>query len=148
MSNPSRRQLMIERLLEDERLRGDLEDAAATALLEWACRRVGAVAGDPARTDEQVEHEVQTLRRATLLAANSGAQAPDQVLAFAEAQLTQVAESLRAHPSATLSAAATEVANDHVDITDDMPTPGRLERVVRVRRSRLAPLIRRLRARG
>lgn len=148
MSTLSRRQLMIERVLEDERLRGDLDDTAATALLEWACRRVGAIAGDPARSDEQVEHEVQALRRATLLAANSGAQVPDQVLAVAEAQLTQVAMPERAIASASVAEAESAIADINVDITDTSTAPERLERVVRARRSRLAPLIRRLRAGG
>ncbi|MFN8568055.1 MAG: hypothetical protein U0Z44_11180 [Kouleothrix sp.] len=44
MSNSDRRQLVIERILEDEHLRGDLEDAAARELLGWATTRASVIA--------------------------------------------------------------------------------------------------------
>ncbi|HEX9369717.1 MAG TPA: hypothetical protein VF897_01875, partial [Roseiflexaceae bacterium] len=46
MVEDERRQRIVERIQEDERLRGDLEDEAAKALLSWASARAAAAA-DP-----------------------------------------------------------------------------------------------------
>src|SRR4051794_40893026 len=55
MSENKRQQRVVERILEDERLRGDLEDTAATALVHWATAQAEAAAADPTRPDDAVE---------------------------------------------------------------------------------------------
>ncbi len=51
-----REQLAVERLLEDERLTADLDDAAATLLLNWGMRETKRIAGDTAvLPDEEAE---------------------------------------------------------------------------------------------
>lgn len=158
MGETSRQQIMVERLLEDERLRGDLPDAAARELLSWATARVAAIAGDAARSDASVEAEVQALRRATLIAATSGEQEPARVLAQAEAQLSAIAaapngaRTLSASEPALPSAEASEpqaaldravggsAAHSRYSEPNGLPEPA-----LRVRRSRLAPLLKRLR---
>jgi hypothetical protein len=82
-----RQQRLIERLQEDERLRGDLEDTAATALITWASNLVARATEDPARADDEVETEVQAIRRAVRTAAYSGEQDPDQVVSIANEAL-------------------------------------------------------------
>jgi hypothetical protein len=87
MAENQRQQLILERLQEDERLRGDLEDAAATALLGWALERAAAAAADPSRPDEAVESDVRAVRISARAAARSGEHAPDRLIALAEAEL-------------------------------------------------------------
>jgi hypothetical protein len=82
-----RQQRLIERVLEDERLRGDLEDTAATALVEWASQRVATAAADPARPDAEVEAEVQAIRAAARSAARSGETEAQRVIELANAAL-------------------------------------------------------------
>jgi hypothetical protein len=82
-----RQQRLIERILEDERLRGDLEDTAATALVEWASQRVATAAADPARPDAEVEAEVQAIRAAARSAARSGETEVQRVIELANAAL-------------------------------------------------------------
>jgi hypothetical protein len=104
MTENERQQRMVERILEDERLRGDLEDTAATALIQWASERAGAAAADPTRSDDAVEADVQAVRKAARAAALSGETDPQRLLAVAESNLA---------PGTTLkpeSAAATPVA--------------------------------------
>jgi hypothetical protein len=84
-----RQQRMVERIQEDERLRGDLPDDAAAALVEWAGKRVAAAAADAARPDAAVEAEVQAIRAAARAAARSGESDPPHLLALAEAKLAQ-----------------------------------------------------------
>jgi hypothetical protein len=80
---------MVERVQEDERLRGDLPDDAATALVEWASERVAAAAADLTRPDAQVEAEVQAIRAAARAAARAGETDPQRLLAQAETELAQ-----------------------------------------------------------
>lgn len=157
MSESSRRQMIVERFLEDERLRGDLTDAAARELLGWATARAAVIAGDPARSDAEVEAEVQGLRRATLLAAISGEQEPARVLAHAEAQLAGAPAARAAQPANASPAAAVEPAMPPDEPARLVPAaepaaqpahaqePHSLEPALRRRRSRLAPLLKRLR---
>jgi hypothetical protein len=92
MSENERQQRLIERVQEDERLRGDLTDEAATALVEWASRHVADAAADPARPDAEVEADVQAIRAAARAAARAGEDDPPHVIAIAEATLKQHAE--------------------------------------------------------
>jgi hypothetical protein len=89
VSENERQQRMLERVQEDERLRGDLPDDAATALVEWASRRVAIAAAEPTRPDAEVEAEVQAIRAAARAAARAGQTEPQRVLAIAETKLAQ-----------------------------------------------------------
>jgi hypothetical protein len=104
MTENERQQRMVERILEDERLRGDLEDTAATALIQWASERAGAAAADPTRSDDAVEADVQAVRKAARAAALSGETDPQRLLAVAESNLapgtTLKPESAAAAPAA------------------------------------------------
>jgi phage terminase Nu1 subunit (DNA packaging protein) len=85
---PSERaQRAIERLHEDERLRGDLSDLAARALLEWAAQHVARIADDTSRSDADVASGVQAIRSAARAAARSGLAAAQEVVAAAEQAL-------------------------------------------------------------
>jgi hypothetical protein len=101
MSENERQQRMVERIQEDERLRGDLEDAAATALVEWASERVAAAAADPARPDAEVDADVQAVRAAVRTAAHSGEGDPQRLIALAGAALAQDAGAARQPAQAT-----------------------------------------------
>ena len=98
MANVSRQQLIVERFLEDERLRGDLEDAPAKALLDWATAQAGPIAADNARSDEDVDAAVQAVRKAAMQAARSGESDPKKVVA-------QAAAALEATPAASPASA-------------------------------------------
>ena len=87
MTTNERQQRMAERILEDENLRGDLEDDAATALVDWASKHAAAAAADPARTDAAVEAQVQAIRQAARAAALSGETEPQRLIALAAARL-------------------------------------------------------------
>src|SRR5215207_10487176 len=87
MTTNERQQRMAERILEDESLRGDLEDDAATALVDWASQRAATAAADPARPDAEVEAQVQLIRQAARAAACSGETEPRRLIALAEASL-------------------------------------------------------------
>ena len=53
-NNFSRReQLAVERLLEDERLTADLDDTAATALLDWGVRQTKGIVADTEPLDDE-----------------------------------------------------------------------------------------------
>src|SRR5688572_22366405 len=80
---------MIERVQEDERLRGDLPDAAAIALVEWASKHVATAAAEPTRPDAEVEAEVQAIRAAARAAARAGETDPQRLLAIAETELAK-----------------------------------------------------------
>src|SRR6266508_2784603 len=80
MSENERQQRMVERIQEDERLRGDLEDAAAT---------------DTTRPDAEVDTEVQAVRAAVRTAAHSGEGDAQRLIALAEAALGQDAGAAR-----------------------------------------------------
>ncbi len=102
MAENERQQRLIERVQEDERLRGDLEDTAATALVEWASQRVATAAADPARPDAEVEAEVQAIRAAARSAARSGESEPQRVIELATAALAESAKSApQPQPSST-----------------------------------------------
>lgn len=94
MGENERQQRLIERVQEDERLRGDLEDTAAIALVQWASDQVARAAADPARPDDEVETEVQSIRRAARTAANSGEGDPQQLIALANEALAKQAGSV------------------------------------------------------
>ena len=105
MDQNERQQRIVERILEDEQLRGDLEDEAATALITWASERAAAAAADPKRPDAAVEAEVQAVRAAARTAARSGERDPKQLIAQAEALLAQSKKQMSAPaPTATDSA--------------------------------------------
>ncbi|HJZ49454.1 MAG TPA: hypothetical protein VKE41_19890 [Roseiflexaceae bacterium] len=87
MTRNDRQQRMAERILEDESLRANLEDAAATALVDWASQRAAAAAADPARPDDVVEAQVQAIRKAARAAALSGESDARRLIAVAEANL-------------------------------------------------------------
>jgi hypothetical protein len=87
MTTDERQQRMAERILEDENLRGDLEDDAATALVDWASARAAAAAADPARSDAAVEAQVLAIRQAARAAARSGETVPQRLIALAIAKL-------------------------------------------------------------
>lgn len=89
MTENERLQRLAERIQEDERLRGDLEDDLASALLAWAIERVEVAAADPARPDAEVEPEVQAIRAAAQAAARSGESDPQRLITLAEAGLAQ-----------------------------------------------------------
>jgi hypothetical protein len=84
-----RQQRMVERGQEDERLRGDLPDEAAVALVEWAGQRAAAAAAETTRSDRDVEAEVQGIRAAAYAAARAGETDPRRLLAQAETSLAQ-----------------------------------------------------------
>jgi hypothetical protein len=111
MTENERQQRIVERIYEDERLRGDLEDDAATPLLAWAAERAGDAAADPARPDEAVEEGVRAVRAAVRAAAGSGETEPTRLIALAEAELRQRLPQAEAAPSspAILSETQTEV---------------------------------------
>lgn len=87
MTTNERQQRMAERILEDENLRGDLEDDAATALVDWASKQAAATAADSARTDAVVEAQVQAIRQAARAAAISGETEPQGLITLAAAKL-------------------------------------------------------------
>src|SRR5262245_42926161 len=102
-----RQQRMVERVQEDERLRGDLPDDAATALVEWASKHVAAAAADPARPDAEVEAKVQAIRTAARAVARTGETDPQRLIALADAEQAQRTASAApsvAPPAATPSA--------------------------------------------
>src|SRR5688572_6211540 len=93
MTMNERQQRMAERILEDENLRGDLEDKAANALVDWASKRAAAAAADPDRSDAAVEAQVQAIRQAARAAALSGETAPKRLIALAAARLAPSGDS-------------------------------------------------------
>lgn len=78
---------MIERIQEDERLRGDLVGEAAQQLVDWAIAKVRTLTDNPAQPDAEVEAQVQAVRMAARHAAQAGAAEPEAVVARAEAAL-------------------------------------------------------------
>ncbi|HEU5099262.1 MAG TPA: hypothetical protein VFU22_09595 [Roseiflexaceae bacterium] len=91
MTTSEREQRMAERILEDESLRGDLEDSAAKVLVDWASQRAAHAAADPAQPDDAVEAQVQQIRQAARAAARSGETEPRRLVALAEAGLSPAA---------------------------------------------------------
>jgi len=116
MTTNERQQRMAERILEDENLRGDLEDDAATALVDWASKRAAAAAADPARTDADVEAQVQAIRQAASAAARSGETEPQRLIALAAARLAPSHDTAHVEPPAA-STDATDRAGPAV-LTD------------------------------
>src|SRR5215211_4798324 len=74
MTETNRQQTVVERILEDESLRGELEDPAATALINWASECAGGFAADSALSDAEVEAATLAIRTAARQAASSGEQ--------------------------------------------------------------------------
>jgi hypothetical protein len=167
MTNTDRQQRMAERILEDESLRGDLEDSAATALLDWASQRAVRVAADPAQPDVQVEAQVQLIRQAARAAALSGEAEPMRLIALAEAKIASAAapssDAEAGAPAATTvkeathaeqPAAARTVGEEHAPSPASRPTTAAdaatkpassASARPRRRRSRLARFLKRLR---
>jgi hypothetical protein len=108
MTTNDRRRRIIERIGEDERLRGSLEDDAASALLRWAGDRAGVAAGDASQSDEQVEATAQAVRQAAAAAAATGESDPRRLIARAEAEL-QTSQAAPAAPDIAKHSAATGV---------------------------------------
>ena len=82
-----RQQSAAERIEEDEGLAGDLTDAPARALIDWARARAVAIASNAALSDEQVSEQVGALRRAARAVAASGETDAPALLAKASAAL-------------------------------------------------------------
>jgi hypothetical protein len=110
MTTNERQQRMAERILEDEHLRGDLEDDAATALIDWASARAAAAAADPARTDAAVESQVQAIRQAARAAALSGETEPHRLIALASAKLAPSPDAAQVAPTGAPELAGPVVA--------------------------------------
>jgi hypothetical protein len=104
MTNTDRQQRMAERILEDESLRGELEDSAATALVDWASQRAARAAADPAQPDDQVEALVQQIRQAARTAALSGETEPKRLIALAEDRIAPAAGTSSASGAAPAAA--------------------------------------------
>jgi hypothetical protein len=125
MGKPDRRQLVVERILEDEALRGDLEDRAASALISWAAERAGALAADPARSDAAVDAGAGAIRAAARAAAASSEQDPTRVIALAEAALAGAAEHDPASAeSLPVTAEAARAPAERTTPPEALPTPG------------------------
>lgn len=125
MSDNSRQQRLLERLEEDERLRGDLAGEAAQQLLDWARTKVLALTNDPSRPDSEVEAQVQAVRSAARQAARAGTQEAQQVVALAEAAYAATM------PSKTFSTANIIQPYEH-----ETERPSRLQRTWRNWRDR------------
>ena len=168
MAENERQQRVVERIQEDERLRGDLEDDAAAALISWAVARVAAAAADPARPDPALEADVQAVRSAARSAARSGESEPERLVALAEAALAgAAAPDASGAPAAVPAAVASEPAHGEIGQTPgeqgmapaasaEAPAapsppeqPGAAEKIAGRRRrpSRIAALLRHLRGR-
>lgn len=87
MSQADRALPLIERIQEDERLRGDLGDTAATALVHWAIEQVQHAAADPQHSDDDLAAIAQAIRSAARGAARSGTEEIAAVIACAETAL-------------------------------------------------------------
>jgi hypothetical protein len=87
MSLSERAQRAIERIQEDERLRGDLEDTAATDLVAWASDQAAA-ADDASLSDEEFAAAVMAIRTAARKAARSGEREAGQIRKLAEEALS------------------------------------------------------------
>jgi hypothetical protein len=105
MTTSEREQRMAERILEDESLRGDLEDDAATALVDWASAQAAAAAAESDRTDAAVENQVQAIRKAARAAALSGETEPKRLIALAAAGLAPSPDVAKAEPPAASTSA-------------------------------------------
>jgi hypothetical protein len=106
MTMNERQQRMAERILEDENLRGELEDDAATALVDWASAQAAAAAADPARSDAVVEAQVQAIRQAARAAALSGETEPQRLIALAAAGLAPSQDAGNVEPPAAPTSAS------------------------------------------
>ncbi|HMO56363.1 MAG TPA: hypothetical protein PKA05_19275 [Roseiflexaceae bacterium] len=107
-------QILLERIQEDERLRGDLEDAAATELVQWALQHAEAVIAAGNRSDAAIEAEVQAIRMAARAAAREAGSAAE-VIARAEALLAeQIATLPPAVTAQILPGIATAAAETHL----------------------------------
>ena len=106
MTTSEREQRMAERILEDESLRGDLEDDAATALVDWASAQAAAAAADPDRTDATVEAQVQAIRKAARAAALSGETEPKRLIALAAAELVPSPDVAKVEPPSVSTGAS------------------------------------------
>jgi hypothetical protein len=115
---PERKQELLDRIQEDERLRGDLEDTAARELVAWALRKAEQAIDAGERADDEIEAHVQAVRSAARAAARSGALAPQKVIQLAEKQL---AEALP--PVTPLDAAAPPAALLGTPAADAPPPP-------------------------
>ena len=89
MTTNPRQQRLLERVQEDERLRGDLAGEAATALVAWASAKVRDASADQQQPDAEVEQAVLAIRQAARASASSGETDPATVIALAENLLGQ-----------------------------------------------------------
>lgn len=123
MAENERQQRLIERVQEDERLRGDLEGDVAKALVQWASERVGVAAADPTRPDAEVEAEAQAIRAAARTAARAGESDARQVVALAEEMLRQgIGASASPPPPAASTTESAAPANTGV-VSDSYQAP-------------------------
>src|SRR5262249_11414941 len=87
MSLSERAQRAIERIQEDERLRGDLEDSAATELVAWASEQAAA-ADNETLSDEEYAATVTEIRTAARKASRSGELEAGQIRKLAQEALS------------------------------------------------------------
>lgn len=81
-----RQQRASEYFLEDERLTSDLTDDQARALLDWASYQASLAAGDPARSDEEMELMLRRIRSAVRYVARTLSDEHDPAALVALAQ--------------------------------------------------------------
>ena len=160
MAENQRQQLVVERILEDESLRGDLDDTAAQALLTWATGTAGTIAADTTLSDAEVDNKVQAVRRAALIAAGLGVSDPTLLVAQAAAALpTAAPDAVSASAPGTTEGtpilATAPVPNN--PIAQSIPSPNAhsptashavmdtSERAMRRQRTRFGALLKRLR---
>lgn len=83
-------QAALERLMDNERLRGDLQDPAAAALLAWADAQLRAVGDDlTLASEDALMAALNAVQQAAWAAARSGATAAHEVVVRAQAALEQ-----------------------------------------------------------
>ena len=99
-------------------MRGDLEGEAAKSLVAWASAKVEAAAADPARPDDAVEAEVQTIRATARQIARSGEHDPHQVIALAEAALGEAGADVQASTAPAVPVIQAEPPRFPVSISD------------------------------
>ena len=71
----------IGRLLENENLTGNLEDADANRLLDWAIERIGGLIGDPVLADEKFTALMAVLRKINRIAPDAATRPPQELAA-------------------------------------------------------------------
>jgi hypothetical protein len=119
-----RQQLLLERVLEDEALRGNLDQRAVQVLLRWVGDQVTEAAADRELPDETVEKAVSEIRQAASAAARTGENNHTLLIEMAERRLQRLR--LLAHrppepaPVVNDDAVHPNVADDDSQANDDL----------------------------